>query len=100
MRTCRKAIIIITHDDGSQAMYWHPQKMAPRCPGDRVEIGQLIGYSGNTSYSAHFHLHFQVYMIKTASEYRHEVLRPQKCRSTCDPVNGISVRNERKKRID
>ena len=54
--------IIITHDDGSQAMYWHLQKDGALVSvGDRVEQGQLIGYSGNTGYSAFPHLHFQVY---------------------------------------
>jgi murein DD-endopeptidase MepM/ murein hydrolase activator NlpD len=54
--------IIITHNDGSQAMYWHLQKDAVLVnEGDTVLQGALIGYSGNTGYTAFPHLHFQVY---------------------------------------
>jgi murein DD-endopeptidase MepM/ murein hydrolase activator NlpD len=53
--------IIITHNDGSQAMYWHLQKDGVLVnEGDTVKQGQLIGYSGNTGYTAFPHLHFQV----------------------------------------
>lgn len=54
--------IIITHNDGSQAMYWHLQKDGALVnEGDTVLQGQHIGYSGNTGYTAFPHLHFQVY---------------------------------------
>jgi len=54
--------IIIIHSDGSQAMYWHLQKDGVLVnEGDSVTTGQLIGYSGNTGYTAFPHLHFQVY---------------------------------------
>lgn len=54
--------IIIKHDDGSEAMYWHLQKDGVLVnTGDTVFPGQLIGYSGNTGYTAFPHLHFQVY---------------------------------------
>jgi murein DD-endopeptidase MepM/ murein hydrolase activator NlpD len=53
--------IIITHDDGSTAMYWHLQKDGVLVnEGDTVKQGQHIGYSGNTGYTAFPHLHFQV----------------------------------------
>jgi murein DD-endopeptidase MepM/ murein hydrolase activator NlpD len=53
--------IIITHSDGSTAMYWHLQKDGALVNlGDTVKQGQLIGYSGNTGYTAFPHLHFQV----------------------------------------
>jgi murein DD-endopeptidase MepM/ murein hydrolase activator NlpD len=53
--------IIITHNDGSVAMYWHLQKGAVLVNiGDTITKGQLIGYSGNTGYTAFPHLHFQV----------------------------------------
>ena len=53
--------IIIRHNDGSVAMYWHLQKDGVVVnPGDTVTKGQLIGYSGNTGYTAFPHLHFQV----------------------------------------
>jgi len=54
--------IIIRHTDGSEAMYWHLQKDGVLVNiGDTVQQGALIGYSGNTGYSAFPHLHFQVY---------------------------------------
>lgn len=54
--------IIIRHDDGSEAMYWHLQKDGVLVnTGDTVVQGAFIGYSGNTGYTAFPHLHFQVY---------------------------------------
>ncbi len=53
--------IIIEHSDGSIAMYWHLQKDGVLVNvGDTITKGQLIGYSGNTGYTAFPHLHFQV----------------------------------------
>jgi murein DD-endopeptidase MepM/ murein hydrolase activator NlpD len=53
--------IIITHSDGSVAMYWHLQKDGVLVNvGDTITKGQSIGYSGNTGYTAFPHLHFQV----------------------------------------
>jgi len=53
--------IIIRHEDGSLAMYWHLQKDGVVVNmNDTVRKGQLIGYSGNTGYTAFPHLHFQV----------------------------------------
>lgn len=53
--------IIIQHNDGSTAMYWHLLKDGVLVnEGDTVTKGQLIGFSGNTGYTAFPHLHFQV----------------------------------------
>lgn len=53
--------VIIEHDDGSEAQYWH-LKLNGVCVkvGDTIQQNQMIGYSGNTGYSAFPHLHFQV----------------------------------------
>jgi murein DD-endopeptidase MepM/ murein hydrolase activator NlpD len=53
--------IIISHNDGSIAQYWHLEKDGVYVKeGDSVQKGQLIGSSGNTGYTAFPHLHFQV----------------------------------------
>ena len=42
-------------------MYWHLRKDGVTVNlSDTVKKGQLIGYSGNTGYTAFPHLHFQV----------------------------------------
>lgn len=53
--------IIVKHDDGSIAWYWHLKKDGVLVnAGDTITKGQHIGYSGNTGYSAFPHLHFEV----------------------------------------
>nr|WP_294902937.1 M23 family metallopeptidase [uncultured Lacibacter sp.] len=53
--------ISIQHSDGSVAHYWHLKKDGVMvAAGDTVTKGQIIGYSGNTGYSAFPHLHFEV----------------------------------------
>ena len=53
--------ISIQHADGSVGHYWHLQKNGVMVNiGDIIKTGQLIGYSGNTGYSAFPHLHFEV----------------------------------------
>lgn len=53
--------IIILHEDGSKAYYWHlsPDGVSVQLD-DSVKAGQAIGLSGDTGYSAFPHLHFQV----------------------------------------
>ena len=53
--------IFIKHEDGSIGQYWHFKFGGVLVKdGENVEQSQLIGYSGNTGYSAFPHLHFQV----------------------------------------
>lgn len=53
--------IMIKHEDGSIAQYWHLQQNGVLVEiGDQVEQGQAIGLSGNTGYTAFPHLHFQL----------------------------------------
>ena len=54
-------LVSILHTDGSFAQYAH---LAPRGvlvrPGERVETGQLIAYSGSTGFAGGPHLHFDL----------------------------------------
>ena len=53
--------IIIRHEDGTYGNYWHLSfEGALVNPGDIVEVGQIIGLSGSTGFSAFPHLHFEV----------------------------------------
>jgi murein DD-endopeptidase MepM/ murein hydrolase activator NlpD len=57
----RKAnYIIIQHEDGSYACYWHLQKNGVVKKSGKVEKGELIGYSGKTGFVLRPHLHFTV----------------------------------------
>ena len=57
----RANLIRILHDDGSMAIYAHLRENGVMVRvGQKVSLGQLIGYSGNTGYSSGPHLHFCV----------------------------------------
>jgi hypothetical protein len=57
----RANLIRILHDDGSMGLYAHLRAGGVLVrTGERVELGQHIGYSGNTGYSTGPHLHFAV----------------------------------------
>ena len=54
--------VTVYHADGTFAEYVHLRlDGAAVAPGDPVEAGELIGYSGNTGWSTDPHLHFVVY---------------------------------------
>ncbi|WP_169337032.1 M23 family metallopeptidase [Algicola sagamiensis] len=53
--------ILIMHDDGTYAGYFHLKKGGSKVKRGRyVNQGEVIGYSGNTGYSSGPHLHFVV----------------------------------------
>lgn len=54
--------IVVEHDDGSRAAYWHLQPNGALMKvGDTVKTGQIIAYSGKTGYTFTPHLHFMVW---------------------------------------
>ena len=54
--------IVIQHDDGTRAGYWHLQHNSALVNvGDTVKTGQVIALSGKTGYAAVPHLHFLVW---------------------------------------
>jgi murein DD-endopeptidase MepM/ murein hydrolase activator NlpD len=52
--------VSILHADGTFGRYIHLREGAVVKPGQRVAAGELVGYSGDTGYSAQSHLHFDV----------------------------------------
>jgi murein DD-endopeptidase MepM/ murein hydrolase activator NlpD len=55
----RANFIRILHDDGSMGLYAHlKENGVVVSPGQRVGVGEVIAYSGNTGFSSGPHLHF------------------------------------------
>ena len=63
--------IIIQHDDGSRAGYWHLQLNGALVKvGDSVKQGQVIALSGKTGYAAMPHLHFMVWSFDNSRQWQ------------------------------
>ncbi len=52
--------VFIKHDNGLSTLYAHLSVISVS-KGQEVEVGETVGYSGNTGYSTGPHLHFGVY---------------------------------------
>jgi len=62
--------VSILHDDGTTGEYYHLRKNGVVVVrGQNVEVGDLLGYSGNTGFSSLPHLHFAVYKAKAQGEF-------------------------------
>lgn len=63
-RTCKGASfgkwVFIRHSNGLATLYGH-LSLIKAIEGQRVQTGDVVGYSGNTGYSTGPHLHFSVY---------------------------------------
>lgn len=52
--------VLLRHDNGLSTIYAHLD-LIKAVPGNTVNAGEIIGYSGNTGYATGPHLHFGVY---------------------------------------
>lgn len=52
--------VMVKHDNGLSTIYGHLSVISSNV-GQRIETGELIGYSGNTGYSTGPHLHISLY---------------------------------------
>jgi murein DD-endopeptidase MepM/ murein hydrolase activator NlpD len=59
----------VLHEDGTLAEYLHLREHGVLIRiGQRIVAGELIAYSGNTGWTTVPHLHFGVYMNRSAEE--------------------------------
>jgi murein DD-endopeptidase MepM/ murein hydrolase activator NlpD len=58
-KTAYGNMLVVLHGGGIATVYGHLWKFAVH-PYERVEKGQLLGYTGNTGFSTGSHLHFEV----------------------------------------
>lgn len=70
--------IVIEHEDGSRAGYWHLQHNGALVNvGDTVKQGQVIALSGKTGYALVPHLHFLVWRYDSARKWQQVATRFQ-----------------------
>ena len=68
--------IVIQHEDGSRAGYWHLQKDGALVNvGDTVTKGQVIALSGKTGYAFLPHLHFLVWTFDSNNRWQQVATR-------------------------
>ena len=58
--------VVLDHGQGLETQYLHFREVTVK-PGDKVQVGQLLGYSGDTGWACGAHLHFKVALQKDAS---------------------------------
>jgi murein DD-endopeptidase MepM/ murein hydrolase activator NlpD len=70
--------IVIQHQDGTRAGYWHLQKDGALVNvGDTVRQGQAIALSGRTGYAFMPHLHFLVWNFDNHNQWQQVATRFQ-----------------------
>lgn len=70
--------IVIEHEDGSRAGYWHLQHNGALVNvGDTVQKGQVIALSGKTGYAWVPHLHFLVWKYDSTRKWQQVATRFQ-----------------------
>ncbi len=77
---------LIDHANGLSTLYAH-QSVQSVVPGQYVNTGDIIGYSGNTGYSTGPHLHFTVYAKSGVSVRKfNEIKAVTSCGAATTPV--------------
>ncbi len=83
--------VLVRHDNGLSTLYAH-LSLIRAFEGQRVETGDLIGYSGNTGYSTGPHLHFTVYATQGVEIVRlGDVKRITNCANATIPVAPLNA---------
>lgn len=80
--------VVLQHEGDLETQYLHFSSVVVKV-GERVEQGQLIGYSGNTGWSCGPHLHFKV-ARRTGDGWNNPSL-PAMLEGHGDPVRGTLV---------
>lgn len=78
--------VLINHDNGLSTLYAHLD-LIKVVAGQRVDLKETIGYSGNTGYSTGPHLHFGVYATQGVKIVKYE--NSINCKNAIIPVADI-----------
>jgi murein DD-endopeptidase MepM/ murein hydrolase activator NlpD len=89
---CKKAAygkwILIEHENNLTTLYAHLSKVAV-APGETIERGAILGYTGNTGLTTGPHLHFTVYDAKTARIKQSNVCGPLPIGGHVNPLDYL-----------
>lgn len=80
--------VLIRHDNGLSTLYAHLDVIRATA-GQRVNTGDIIGYSGNTGYSTGPHLHFGVYASQGVRIVKYTNSR--NCKNAIIPVADLKA---------
>ncbi len=81
--------ILVDHDNGLSTMYSHLSVMSVN-PGQRVERGEIIGYSGNSGFSTGPHLDFRVF-VRDAVQVQKFINSKGGCREALVPIAPLNT---------